>query len=131
MRVYVASKFENKEEVRRVMEMLKDKGHRISYDWTDEDGAGKTGNDLAIYLRRCALEDRHGVLNAEALLLINYPNGCGMFSELGMALALNWITPNAVRILVVDRDRGPDNIFFYLKEVEHYATVEDAVRSLR
>jgi len=34
MKFYVAGKFEKKEMILKIYEIIKEKGHQISYDWT-------------------------------------------------------------------------------------------------
>lgn len=123
MNGYVASKFENKEEVRRVQKLLREAGHSITHDWTVEDATGLTGEVLEAYLRRCAEKDLAGVENCDFLFLLNYLHCAGSYTEFGMALALR-------RLVVVVDGRDPTksrNIFFHLPNVYHFTSVEAAV----
>lgn len=91
-RVYVAGKFENKENVRAVMELLVINGHTITHDWTHEDPAGLEGVELAKYLRGCAEKDLAGVLKADVLVVLPEDPGTGRptvgrWLEVGAALA--------------------------------------------
>jgi hypothetical protein len=87
LKIYVASKFENKQQVRAVQQRLIDLGHTISHDWTNEAEGDRKGPELDAYLQECAIKDYNGVLEADAVLLITQPNMRGAFTELGMALA--------------------------------------------
>lgn len=124
MRIYVASKFENKDEVRRAMKLLQDEGYSITHDWTGEDFKDRTGTDLVNYARFCAWKDRRGVENADALLLINHPACKGTLVEMGIAIA------NNKPIVIVGRDVA-ENIFFNLSNCLHVKTVEEALPVLR
>lgn len=42
MRVYVASKFENRDAARAAHTLLRLAGHEVTFDWTDEGEAGRT-----------------------------------------------------------------------------------------
>ena len=123
MKVYVASKFENQQEVRQAMKMLIDLGHTITHDWTKEDYGNRTGVELAAYRSLCAQEDFDGVKNADALLVINHARGCGMFVEFGMAVALG------KAIFVVYPEKA-NNIFACLPGVYESGDLHDAIDHL-
>lgn len=123
MNVYVASKFENTAGVRKAQELLVNLGHYVTHDWTFEDASNKTGEERERYLRLCAHKDLDGVKNCDVILLINYLKCAGAFTELGIALGLG------KHVVVVDgyKDDLPRNIFFYLPQVHHVTSVEEAV----
>lgn len=77
MRIYVASKFEEAERVRRLHALLRRHGHTITYDWTQ----------CAIADRTQAEADMEGVREAEAFvgLFEKDLNYCGAVAEFGMA----------------------------------------------
>jgi hypothetical protein len=120
--VYVASKFENTKAVREAYEALKKDNHTITHDWTGENADGLHGAALDLYLRECAERDVAGVANCQGLLLINHELGCGMFTELGIAIALKKF------IVVLDgkHPNKPRNIFFNLPDVHHAQSLEQA-----
>jgi hypothetical protein len=124
MLVYVASKFENGKVVREAFAALQADGHTISHDWTVESAEGMSGEALHAYLQGCAEKDLEGVERADALLLINHANGCGMYTELGIALASNKF------IVVIDGKKPPHNIFFNLAHVHHAKDLDDAIKIL-
>jgi hypothetical protein len=123
-RIYVASKFENKQAVRVAQRMLVANGHEITFDWTVHDSTLIPLAERERYLKECAMNDLHGVIEADAILLLCHPNMKGAYVELGAALAMGR------RILVVAPDLTSTNIFFHLPCVEVYDTVENAVRAL-
>jgi len=124
--VYVASKFENKAEVRECQTLLRQHGHLITHDWTFEEEAERTGEELETYLQKCAADDFNGSMNAEAFILIMYPGLSGALVKLGIAMASN------ARIMLVQPDgrTGPSPIFFHMREVERYKTIQEAVEAL-
>jgi hypothetical protein len=124
MKVYVASKFENTKVVQEAYKNLLLKGHTITHDWTLENAEGMTGEALHAYLQGCAERDLAGVEAADALLLINHANGCGMYTELGIALASNKF------IVVIDGKKPPHNIFFNLTHIHHAKDLGDAIKIL-
>jgi hypothetical protein len=79
MRIYVASKFENKARTREIMAILEGAGHWITYDWTQDDGVLKQAQAVA---------DLDGVLEADAFVLLveeDLPY-CSTLVEFGAAL---------------------------------------------
>lgn len=125
MRVYVASKFTNQDEVREAFRLLHKLGHEITHNWTTESYEGKSDDELEHYRLECALGDVRGVQDADAVLVINHANGQGMWTELGMAIA--W----GKMVFFAYPDRTPArNIFTYLPGVVAYQTLEEAVIAL-
>ncbi len=108
MKIYVASKFENKELVKEVQEELIREGHSITHDWSNESDAGKTGIELENYQARCAQQDFDGVKNADLVLLINHQGCKGTYTEFGIALALN-------KYVVIVKPELTNQVFFHLK----------------
>jgi hypothetical protein len=116
VKVYVATKWENRFAAWNWMRKLESKGHVITHDWTQED-AGNADND---YLRTCAAKDVQGVKDCDALVLINHPAVCGALVEFGIALGLG------KHLILVDYD-GPSAIFYRLPNVYHVKNLAEAV----
>ena len=123
MKIYVASKFENKDAVRAAYARLREDGHEITCDWAAEDATGLDGSALHTYLAGCAHKDLVGVQACDALVLLNHERGCGMFTEMGIALA------GGKLVIVIDADKRP-NIFFHLPNVVHARDLDDALHLL-
>lgn len=119
MKIYVASSFVNKDAVRSAISILESAGHSITHDWTVHDDGGRTGEELVAFLKQCAQQDFDGVVNADAILVLNHELGRGMFTEMGIAQALG------KPIAVCDVDRA-NNIFFHMPGVRVCDSVVDA-----
>jgi nucleoside 2-deoxyribosyltransferase len=119
MKVYVASKLENYGQVREVYRLLTELGHEITHDWTEEFFMEDKSNAQMI-----AELDYNGVCDCDILFLINYQRCAGAFTELGIALHAGKV------IVVVDgfHEEKPSNIFFHLPMVNHFDTIEDAIK---
>ena len=118
MKIYIASKFENKTQVQDVMGQLQAMGHEITFDWTVHDAGGKTQEELPAYLSMCADQDAIGVMQADLLFLIDHPACKGAYTELGLAVAFE------KPVVVVKAINSPltgmkQNIFMHLPEVTH------------
>jgi nucleoside 2-deoxyribosyltransferase len=86
MKVYVAGKWEEKERVREVQDLLKRHGHTITHDWTREEEDLNHIEHFATF----ALQDKQGVMGADAYVGVfekdlKYK---GAFAEMGIAVAL-------------------------------------------
>ncbi len=103
MRIYVASKYEEKAYVSEIMDALRKAGHVITYDWTTNEQVNEAQ----------ARADMNGVRSAEALVLIAEKdlNYCGALVELGIALGLR------IPIFVVGKALNDRCIFMRLPEI--------------
>jgi nucleoside 2-deoxyribosyltransferase len=80
MKIYVASKWEEKDRVQELMALLREAGHEITYDWTQ----------CGTYNRTQAIHDLRGVADADVFVGVfekDVPYA-GALVELGIALAL-------------------------------------------
>jgi len=124
MRIYVASKFENKEEVRHAYKLFREAKHQITFDWTQEDASSKLGQERISYLKECADRDFCGVVSADCFVLIAHPGMKGAYVELGIALK------TLIQICIVGDREIVDNIFFHMPNIRFYATIEQCVSAL-
>lgn len=131
MKVYVASKFERKEEVRQLQHAIRLADHTVVGDWTPHTVEGEVGKDREVMLRAFAIEDRDAVMNANVLVLIHDDNCRGGFVELGIALAL--VDDDQYVCVIGGRGKAPDKgpIFYALPEVRHFDTAQDFITWLR
>jgi hypothetical protein len=123
MKVYVASSFSRKPDVRAMHELLRAEGHEITYDWTPEDASGLEGAELHAALRAGAERDMKGVLVADALVVLHDDRGRGMASEFLAA-----VVAGKVVIVVGARVATGEmrNVFYYLPSVIHTDTPAEA-----
>lgn len=84
MNIYVAGKWEEKERVQEVQAQLIAVGHTISHDWTIEESTTNSEE-----LTRHAVNDRYGVLNADAYVGVFEKDlrYSGALAEFGIAIA--------------------------------------------
>jgi hypothetical protein len=108
MKLYVASKFTNKQEVRSLMTLLENDGHTITHDWTDDDAAGLEGDELEQYLALNAIACIRGIIDAQAFILIARPEMAGSHTELGLAMGIG----RPVLILDGFKAGNQPNIFY-------------------
>lgn len=121
MRVYVASAFCNKSEVRRVFGLLREAGHIVSHDWTVEDAAELPSHQVQEYLEECGIRDFRGILSAHCLLVLAHPDMKDTRAELGIALGAG------IPVVVVEC-KGAHSVFYGL--TSRFDSVESAIRWL-
>ena len=123
MRTYIATKFENTNEFYKMRELIQSTGHTVTHDWTTEDWAVKRNLDEKMEFReQCAILDFQGVVEADALILIQHEDMKGAYVELGIALA------NNKHVIIVGgwTPALRHNIFYEIPGIVHVQTMEDA-----
>jgi len=89
MKIYVAGKYSERDNIRLVFKALEKLGHTITLDWTNHD---IYPNDaVAERLGEFANDDVEGVRNADCLIacLLNHHEYKGLWVEMGIALGYN------------------------------------------
>lgn len=122
MRIYLAGKWVDKAEIRKVMDDLEAKGHTITHDWTSYETSDERTPE---YLGNCAHNDIEGVRNAELVIVLmtdpKYPYR-GSFTEIGAACALG----KPVRIVCpFDEGYCRTNCFFWHQNITHYKSLDE------
>lgn len=129
MKIYVASSFLNKPEVKAAQEALVAAGHGIAHDWTPDVAPGAKGSDD--FLRYCwhsGVKDYYGVQRADALIILNDLRGRDMLVEFGMALGARkpvfFVRGDAYK-------REWASVFLYCPGVVLCDTLEGALKELK
>lgn len=126
MKVYVAGRLRQVNDVRRAQQTLKAFGAEITYDWTAEEIASDWHTNRAEGARLAAKEIR-GVQQAEALVLVGHCGkrtgaGLGIFVEVGIALA------ESKPICIIGPER--ESVFWQTPYVFRVETIDGAVSEL-
>jgi len=118
MKVYLASKWEEHNHVKKYADQLRSLGHEISFPWFERHLGGTP-------LSLCADDDFKGVAEADVCIFIfekELPYS-GAMTELGLALA--WDIP----VLIVG-EGGKRNVFTHHTLVRHLSSFEEAIQWL-
>lgn len=99
MRVYVASKMDNREAVRAFMGELRSDGHKIAYDWTVHT------SERADHSRQ-ALADMRGVMKSDVLIQIYKEGTKGSLIELGILIGYSQCVVRNMRAIIVAPETG-------------------------
>lgn len=128
MKIYVSAKFDDKERVKKVYDLLQQAGHTITHEWIHNKAAFPF-SEHAVFTTRCAVEDIQGVLDADVFILLsNAQPSMGSSAELGAAIA-SFITFKKPSLFVV----GPHfdtNFAFYHPAVTMVESVEQVLAAI-
>jgi nucleoside 2-deoxyribosyltransferase len=111
MKFYVASSFQNIDQVRDVCERLKRIGYTHTYDWTQNSRASTVEA-----LKQIGEKEKQAIIESDVILVL-LPGGRGSHVELGIALGLN------KRVILFSPDNEVNDFaqtttFYHLPEVE-------------
>ena len=132
MKIYVATNFSRRDEVKKIHDELRNLGYEISADWTTHIPIkpikifDKKITDLA---KDYAVKDMKGVEDCDVFILITAKTGSGMYVELGAALLSNMMTGKP-KIFVVG-EHLEDNIFYFHPSVNLRKSVSQVIEELK
>jgi hypothetical protein len=121
-KAYVAGRFGDWREVRRVQAVLRERGYDITYDWTVHAEAGeneRNGSMTVTAMASAAATDLHAAIGADLLVLVcvgDMADALGCYIEFGAAAA------GGARIHVIAPARP--SVFWHLSRVETFCSVE-------
>jgi len=128
VRVYLAAKFEKKNEMRTVRDFLTNDGHEVTSRWIDveheEDASHTVTDEMRIEYAQMDVDD---VLAADALIAFSGPRsepaiGGGRHVEFGIAL-------QAGKNIIVVGPKG-EHIFHYWPDVFHVDDIDELAAML-
>lgn len=128
MKLYIAARFTEKEEVRRIYALLQEQGHEITVDWTIHEPI-KPYDQHPEKAHDYALEDLQGVMDCDVfVLLTSEQTGSGSAGELGAAIASQTLVGKP-KIYFVGEQMG-NNCFYFHPTVKRMETIEDVLADL-
>ena len=129
MKIYVASKFNNQEKVKKVYEKLRERGHEITVDWTKHKKVNPYKNNPKMS-EKYSKEDMNGVRDADVFVLLTTEKpGKGMFVELGTAVILNAMTGKPKIYVIGDHNTQP--MFYFHPGVARVDRIEDVIKGIK
>jgi hypothetical protein len=124
---YISAKWQLKDQVERIYQILREKGHEITEDWTKHECIKPYDQDLEVS-SGFAEKDLTGVLEADYLIHLSDTRGIGMYVELGAALALNQLNGNP-EIYVVGEENNQSQFYFH-PAVKRRKTFEEVMEEI-
>lgn len=131
MKIYIATKFENKQGFNDMRDILEASGHEITTDWTKHTYENSEGMPYGEFLVKCANEDFDGVFKADGLVLLPNEKGGAHFTELGVAMCLAYRCDYPIVVVGFDKNVHARNIFYSHPAITHVKTMADVPEALR
>lgn len=112
MKIYVATKLENKREAEETIKLIRNKNYEIIVDWTKDEIVSKPYNNKKDIVKMRTVRDVKGIQNCDIfILLTDEGTNKGMYVELGVAIDSN-IRTGKPTIYVTDKNIN-NSIFYY------------------
>lgn len=127
MKIYIAARFDKKEEVRGLQKMLSEKGHEISADWTLHKPIKPYDQNQEI-AASYAIEDVDGVKDCDVFILLTDEAGTGMYVELGVAI-LSHLQSGKPKIYAVG-ERISRSMFYFHPSVNRRENIGQVLKEL-
>ncbi len=127
MKIYIAARFGKKQEVRNLYELLKERGHEITLDWTTHEFI-KPFEDNQEIAEKYSVEDIEGVRNSDVFILLTDEAGTGMYVELGAAIFSN-IEFGKPKIYVIG-EYTSRSMFYFHPSVNRRKSIEEVLEEI-
>ena len=129
MKIYVASKFENKPEVQRILTLLRQKGHQITADWTIHQHVQPVTDQNRELATEYAIQDLNGTKECDIFIFLTIQAvGLGSTTEFGAAL-LSSVINKKPKVYVVG-EYLDTNLFYIHPNVTIKKTIEEVIDEL-
>ncbi len=129
MKIYVAGRMSERDEVKRIYALLKKSGHEISVDWTWHKNIKPYDKNSKV-ARDYSIEDMDGVIDCDIFILLTSESpGSGSAGELGAAI-LSQIKLGKPKIYVVGQYMG-NNFFYFHPTVVRRNTIDEVLKELK
>lgn len=127
MKFYIASRTKNAPLVCEWYKLIKEKGYKISLDWTKyylQDALHRPYEKNEKMTQKCAEESIDGVKNCDVFILLTDEAGVDMYAELGMAIAFK------VPLIYVIGDYTSKSVFYFHPQVKRRKNIEEVLKEL-
>ena len=127
MKAYVAARFDKKQEVLGLHQLLKQRGYEIAADWTTHKSI-KPYEQYKQLAGEYAVEESAATMNCDVFIILSSDAGTGMYVELGAAIA-SCLLRDRPKIYVV----GENNIcsmFYFHPMVQRCDTAGEVLEKL-
>lgn len=126
-RVYIASRFDRKQEVVELCKRFKKLGYEISVDWTVHEPI-KPYEDNIAHARQYSIEDMRGIIGCDLFVLLTDKEGTGIYAELGAAIFSN-LEHGKPKIYVVG-DYLSNCMFYFHPSVNRRKTIDEVIKEI-
>jgi nucleoside 2-deoxyribosyltransferase len=123
MDFYIASKFESMDEVRKMQDEIRERGHSISADWTQHKNIPEYSKEEEL-AAEYASEDVEGAKDCDIFIILANEDSRGSHLELGAALA-----SGSPEVFVIGEKRE-DCLFYFHDDVERRKKLEEVLKEV-
>lgn len=128
MKVYLAGRFDEREQIRQMQTKLREHGHAITLDWTTHEPLGHYGDNQELS-RAYAKEDLEGVIQADVFIFLTSSTvGTGTHTELGVAIR-EYQASGTPRVYVIG-EHTTRSIMYFHPAVERRQNLEDVLEEM-
>lgn len=120
MKFFVSGKVGSENDAKKLMDLLREAGHEITFDWTTISHLRPYDANVTAS-REAAVLEAAGVKDADVLVIVAHDRGVGMFVELGIALGVGI----PVRII---NDKESRSMFFHHPLVKQVKAIDDILK---
>jgi hypothetical protein len=111
MKFYISAKWEQKEVVSKIIEMVVSNGHKVLVDWTKRAYA-RSYEDEKENSKNFAQEELKAILESDVFIHLSDGGGKGKYIDLGIALAGN-LNNKKPKIFVVGEKANESQFYFH------------------
>lgn len=123
MKFYVTGRSNNYEQVQKAFEVIKSKGHSVTFGWTTLPMVKPYDENIS-KAAEFAVNGITGVTEADYYIIFSHEDGNGVFTEFGAALASNTIN-GSPKIYAIGKANRWAAMFHYHPVIEWSDTLEE------
>ena len=124
MKIYLAARFDKKQEVQNLYERFQKLGHEIAADWTLHKPI-KPYEDNPETAREYSIEDVDAARNCDVFILMTDEAGTGMYVELGAAISSN-LEHGKPKIYAIG-EHTSRSMFYFHPSVNRRRTIDEVL----
>ncbi len=126
-KVYIASRFDRKQEAIELFKRFKKLGYEISVDWTVHEPIMPYENNIT-RARQYSVEDMKGIIDCDLFILLTDKEGMGIYTELGAAIFSN-LEHGKPKIYVIG-DYTSNCMFYFHPSVNRRRTIDEVIKEI-
>ena len=129
MKFFIAGYIQDKETVKQIYGLIRQAGHEIVTDWTNDDPVTRDDPNFFQEKQKRAVRDLEGVMECDVFVILAEPiDGRAKYSEFGIALMSN-VEKGTPHLFVVGEDTTR-SLFFFHPAVKHKKSIEEVLEEL-
>jgi hypothetical protein len=131
MKFYIAGNLRDRQEVRAVMDTVREAGYEVIVDWTkDRDLENNYLKNIAEVTERVQ-RDTQGILNCDVFVLVTTEPSVnkGMYVELGIAIA-GWQKSRIPKVYIIG-DFCNNGSFYFVRGIRRVQSIDEVMEELK